>query len=68
MEGTQMPINMAAFSSPLKYNISEKTSERNAEMNNNLSVTVNFLNMIILILKILNSLIIETIQKSKHAL
>ena len=42
MDGTQMPINMAAFASPLKYNISEKISERNAEKNNNLYVVVNF--------------------------
>lgn len=42
MEGTQMPINMATFASPLKYNISEKISERNAEINDNLSVVVNF--------------------------
>ena len=46
MEGTQMPINMAAFASPLKYKISEKISERKAAINNNLSVTVNFLNII----------------------
>ena len=51
MEGTQMPINIAAFASPLKYNISEKISERNAAINNNLSVVVNFLNMILLIFK-----------------
>ena len=48
-----MPINMAAFVSPLKYNISEKISERNAAINNNLSVVVNFLNMIFLIFKLL---------------
>jgi len=46
MEGTQRPINIAAFASPLKYNTSEKISERNAEINNNLSVKVNFVNMI----------------------
>lgn len=40
-----MPINIAAFGSPLKYNISEKMSERNAAINNNLSVVVNLLNM-----------------------
>jgi hypothetical protein len=49
MEGTQMPINIAAFTSPLKNNISEKISERNAAVNNNLSVVVNFLNMVLLI-------------------
>ena len=49
MEGTQIPINIAAFVSPLKYKISEKISERNAEINNNLSVIVNFLNMILII-------------------
>lgn len=48
IDGTQIPINIAAFASPLKYNISEKISERNAEMNSNLSVIVNFLNMILL--------------------
>lgn len=45
MVGTQMPINMAAVVSPLKYIISEKMSERNAAMNNNLSVVENFLNI-----------------------
>ena len=49
MDGTQIPINMAAFTSPLKYNISEKISERNAAINNNLSVIVNFLNIMSLI-------------------
>ena len=49
MEGTQIPMNMAEFTSPLKYNISEKISERKAAINNNLSVVVNFLNMISLI-------------------
>ena len=44
---------MAAFASPLKYNISENISERNAEINNNLSVVVNFLNMILLLFKFL---------------
>jgi len=46
-----MPINMAAVASPLKYNISEKISDRNAAINNNLSVAVNFLNMMLLIFK-----------------
>ena len=42
IDGTQIPINMAAVDSPLKYNISEKISERKAAINNNLSVGVNF--------------------------
>jgi hypothetical protein len=50
MEGTQMPINMAASASPLKYKISEKINERNAEINNNLSVIVNFSNIILFFL------------------
>jgi hypothetical protein len=45
MDGTQIPINIAAFTSPLKYNISEKISERKAEINNSISVDVNFLNI-----------------------
>ena len=49
MEGTQIPINMAAIASPLKYNISEKTSERKAEINKNLSIVVNFVNIILVI-------------------
>ena len=52
MEGTQIPINMAAVASPLKYNISEKISDRNAEKNNNLSVIVNLLNIILYYLEI----------------
>lgn len=51
IEGTQMPINMAAFASPLKYNTSEKIRERNAAINNNLSVIVNLLNIMLLIFK-----------------
>ena len=51
IEGTQIPINMAAVASPLKYNISEKIRERNAETNNNLSVIVKFLNMILCFLQ-----------------
>jgi hypothetical protein len=35
----------------LKYNISEKISERKAAINSNLSVVVNFLNITLLILK-----------------
>ena len=46
MDGTQIPMNMAAFASPLKYNISEKTSERNDARNSNLSVIENFLSML----------------------
>ncbi len=45
MEGTQSPRNNAEVVSPLKYNTSEKTSERMAETNNNLSVIVNFFNI-----------------------
>jgi hypothetical protein len=37
---------VASFTFPLKYNISEKISERKAAINNNLSAVVNFLNMI----------------------
>ena len=48
IEGTQIPINMAAFASPLKYSTSEKISERNAAINNNLSVKVNFFNMVLI--------------------
>ncbi len=40
-----MPINIAAFASPLKYNISENISEAKAESNNKISVVVNFLNI-----------------------
>ena len=49
IDGTQRPINMAAVASPLKYSISEKMSERNAEINNSLSVVVNFCNMMLLV-------------------
>jgi hypothetical protein len=51
MDGTQIPMNMAAVASPLKYNISEKISERKAEINNNLSVVVNLLNMVELVFR-----------------
>jgi len=44
-----MPMNMAAVTSPLKYNISEKISDKKAAINNNLSVVVNFLNIIFLV-------------------
>jgi hypothetical protein len=46
MEGTQMPMKMAAYFSPLKYNTSEKIKERKADINNSLSVIENFLNMV----------------------
>ncbi len=46
MDGTQIPINMAASASPLKYKISENISDRKAEIKSNLSVIVNFLNML----------------------
>lgn len=49
IDGTHSPINIAAVSSPLKYSISEKTSERKAESINKMSVIVNFLSMICLI-------------------
>lgn len=49
-----MPINIAEVASPLKYNISEKISERNAEINNNLSVIVNLLSMTLLIFNCIN--------------
>jgi hypothetical protein len=42
IDGTQIPMKIAAFSSPLKYNISEKIRELKAEINNNMSVIVNF--------------------------
>jgi len=45
-----MPINMAPVVSPLKYEISEKIRERIAAINNSLSVTVNFLNIMKLLL------------------
>lgn len=40
---------MASIGSPLKYIISEKIRERNAAINNNLSVVVNFLSMTLFI-------------------
>lgn len=46
MEGTQIPIKMAAVASPLKYNTSEKIRERNAEINISLSINVKFLSTI----------------------
>jgi hypothetical protein len=51
MDGTQIPMNMAAVVSPLKYNTSEKISERKAEINNNLSVVVNLLNIVELVFR-----------------
>jgi len=48
IDGTQMPIKIAAVASPLKYKISEKISDRKAAINNNLSVVVNLLNMMLL--------------------
>jgi hypothetical protein len=51
MEGTQIPINIASFVFPLKYKISEKIRERNAAINNNLSVVVNLFSMILFIFK-----------------
>jgi hypothetical protein len=54
-----MPINMAEFSWPLKNNISEKIRERNDAINNNLSVVVNFFNMVLIDLKILYNRLID---------
>ncbi len=45
IEGTQIPIKMADVVSPLKNKYSEKIRDRNAEINNNLSVIVNFENI-----------------------
>ena len=50
MDGTHKPMKMAASASPLKYNTSEKMSERKAEINKSISVIVNFLNIVFLIL------------------
>ena len=47
MDGTQIPKKIAAVASPLKYKVSEKISERKAATNNNLSVMVNLLSIII---------------------
>jgi hypothetical protein len=46
IDGTQRPRNNAEFTSPLKNNTSEYTSDSNAAANNNLSVIVNFCNII----------------------
>ena len=46
MDGTHMPINIAACASPFKYKISENISDRKAEIKSNLSVIVNFLNIL----------------------
>ena len=59
IDGTQRPIKIAAFASPLKYNISEKMSERNAEINNNLSVMVNLVNIFVFGLKFFSVLKIK---------
>ena len=45
IEGTQIPINMPASLSPLNHKISENIRDKNADININLSVVVNFLNM-----------------------
>lgn len=50
IDGTQIPINMAALVSPLKYSISEKISDIIEAAKNKISVVVNFLNMVLLIL------------------
>jgi hypothetical protein len=45
-------MKIAAFSSPLKYNISEKIRELKAAINNNMSVIVNFFNTSLNIFKL----------------
>ena len=50
MLGTQSPMKMAWSEFPVKNNISEYIKERNAEIKSSLSVTVNFLNMFLIIL------------------
>jgi len=45
-------MKIAAFSSPLKYKISEKIRELKAEINNNMSVIVNFFKASLSIFKI----------------
>ena len=45
IEGTQIPINIPACLSPLNHKISENIRDKNADININLSVVVNFLNM-----------------------
>ena len=47
MDGTHKPTKMAAFSFPLKNNISENMSDRKAAAIKNLSAVVNFLSIII---------------------
>jgi hypothetical protein len=42
-------MKIAALGSPLKYKNSEKIRESNAEINNNLSVSVNFLNIFLVV-------------------
>jgi hypothetical protein len=61
-----MPIKMAALTSPLKYNISEKISERKAAINNNLSVVVNFLNMTLKDLKFCMIILISLLITKKN--
>ena len=45
MEGTHNPINMALSFSPEKNNISENIKLERADINNNMSVMLKFLNM-----------------------
>jgi hypothetical protein len=45
-------MKIAAFSSPLKYNISEKIRELKAEINNKISVIVNFFKASLSIFKV----------------
>lgn len=49
IDGTQRPIKIADFTSPLKYKISEKISDIIADKNKSLSVSVNFLNIIFIV-------------------
>ncbi len=42
MDGTQRPTKIAAFSSPLNHNISEKIRERKAAVNSSRSAIDNF--------------------------
>jgi D-alanyl-lipoteichoic acid acyltransferase DltB (MBOAT superfamily) len=48
-------MKIAAFSSPLKYKISEKIRELKAEINNNMSVIVNFFKASLSILRFILS-------------
>ena len=47
IDGTQIPIKIAEFASPLKNRYSEKMSERKAEINIIISVIENLLNIVL---------------------